>query len=61
MSKEVVEHQQQYIFDSFWSKAIPAEQRIREIEEGVEVLETKVLEDKDKIFNHMKSVLEDSH
>jgi two-component system, OmpR family, sensor histidine kinase VicK len=55
--KELVEHQQ-YIFDSFWSKGIPAEQRIREIEEGVEPLETKVFEDKDKIFNHMNSVLE---
>jgi two-component system, OmpR family, sensor histidine kinase VicK len=31
-SKEMVE-QQQYIFDIFWSKAVPAEQRIREIEE----------------------------
>jgi signal transduction histidine kinase len=33
--KEIVEHQQ-YVFDTFWNKAIPAEQRIREIEEGVE-------------------------
>ena len=33
--KEIVEHQQ-YVFDSFWNKAIPAEQRIREIEEGLE-------------------------
>ncbi|MGA8914144.1 MAG: HAMP domain-containing sensor histidine kinase [Nitrososphaeraceae archaeon] len=57
--REVIEHQQ-YIFDSFWSKAIPVEQRIIEIEEGVEVLETKVLEDNDKILNHMKSVLEDA-
>jgi two-component system, OmpR family, sensor histidine kinase VicK len=56
--REVIEHQQ-YIFDLFWSKATPAEQRIMEIEEGVEVLETKVLEDKDKILNHMKPVLED--
>jgi two-component system, OmpR family, sensor histidine kinase VicK len=55
--REVIQHQQ-YIFDFFWSKAIPAEQRIREIEEGVEPLQTKVLEDKDTIFNHMKSVLE---
>ena len=31
-SKEMVE-QQQYIFDIFWSKAVPAERRIREIEE----------------------------
>jgi signal transduction histidine kinase len=34
-SKEMVE-QQQNIFDIFWSKAIPAEQRIKEIEEGRE-------------------------
>ncbi len=31
---EIVE-QQQFIFDSFWDKAIPAEQRIKEIEEGI--------------------------
>jgi two-component system, OmpR family, sensor histidine kinase VicK len=33
-SKEVVE-QGQYIFDTFWKKAIPAEQKIKEIEEGI--------------------------
>jgi two-component system, OmpR family, sensor histidine kinase VicK len=32
--KEVIE-QQQYVFDSFWSKSISSEQKIREIEEGV--------------------------
>ena len=31
--KEIVE-QQHYVFDSLWNKAITAEQRIREIEEG---------------------------
>lgn len=31
---EVVE-QQQFVFDSFWERAMPAEQRIREIEEGI--------------------------
>jgi hypothetical protein len=33
--------QQQYFFETLWSKAIPAEQRIREIEEGIkpEVIE----------------------
>jgi two-component system, OmpR family, sensor histidine kinase VicK len=55
--KEIVEHQQQYVFDSCWSRAIPAEQRIREIEEGVVHYKTKVLENKDQIFNHMRSVL----
>jgi two-component system sensor histidine kinase VicK len=39
--KEVVE-QQQFIFDTLWRKATPAEQKIREIEEGIEpeVIET---------------------
>ena len=39
--KEVVE-QQQFIFDTLWSKATPSEQKIREIEEGIEpeVIET---------------------
>jgi two-component system, OmpR family, sensor histidine kinase VicK len=55
--KEIVEHQQQYVFDSFWSRAIPAKRRINEIEQGEETLETKVLEDKEKIFKHMKAVL----
>ncbi len=58
--KEIVEHQQQYVFDSFWSRAIPAEQKINEIEEGIVHYETKVLEDKEQIFNHMKSVIEKS-
>ena len=56
--KEIVEHQQQYVFDNFWSRAIPAEQKINEIEEGIGHYETKVLEDKEQIFNHMKSVIE---
>jgi two-component system, OmpR family, sensor histidine kinase VicK len=56
--KEIVEHQQKYVFDSFWNRAIPAERRIREIEEGIVHYETKVLENNDQIFNHMKSVIE---
>ncbi|MDQ4022745.1 MAG: HAMP domain-containing histidine kinase, partial [Thermoproteota archaeon] len=40
-AEEIVE-QQQYIFDTFWRKAIPADQKIREIEEGIEpeIIET---------------------
>lgn len=33
--KEIVEHQQ-YIFDTLWDKAIPAEQKIKEIEDKIE-------------------------
>jgi two-component system, OmpR family, sensor histidine kinase VicK len=58
--KELVE-QQQYVFDSFWSRAIPIEQRIMEIEEGLlSPIKTKVLEDKENIFNYMKSVVENA-
>ena len=32
--KEIVE-QQQLIFESLWNKSIPAEQKIKEIEEGI--------------------------
>jgi signal transduction histidine kinase len=37
--KEIVEHQG-YVFDSFWNSAVPAEQRIKEIEEGISSLST---------------------
>jgi two-component system sensor histidine kinase VicK len=33
--KEIIKHQG-YVFDTLWSKAVPAEQKIREIEEGIE-------------------------
>jgi signal transduction histidine kinase len=55
--KEIVEYQRQFVFDSFWSRSIPAEQKIKEIEEGITHYETKVLENKEQIFNHMKAVL----
>ena len=57
--KEVIE-QHQYMFDTLWNKAISAQQRITEIEQGVEPIKTKVLENKEQIFNHMKSVIENS-
>jgi two-component system sensor histidine kinase VicK len=45
--KEIVE-QQQYIFDSFWDRAIPAHQRILEIENGIESEFLEVISDKKK-------------
>jgi hypothetical protein len=41
--KEVVE-QGQYIFDTLWNAAIPAEQKIREIEEGKIIYGTRLIE-----------------
>jgi two-component system, OmpR family, sensor histidine kinase VicK len=45
--KEIVE-QQQYIFDSFWDRAIPAQQRTSEIENGVESEFLEVISDNKK-------------
>jgi two-component system, OmpR family, sensor histidine kinase VicK len=56
--KEIVQQQQEFVFDSFWSRSIPAEQKIKEIEEGITHYETKVLENKEQIHNHMKYVIE---
>jgi signal transduction histidine kinase len=56
--KEIVEHQQQFVFDSFWARSIPAEQRIKELEEGIIHYETKVLENKEDILRHVKSVIQ---
>jgi two-component system, OmpR family, sensor histidine kinase VicK len=42
--KDFVE-QQKYVFESFWNKAIPAAQRIREIEEGVNLGMTEIIQD----------------
>jgi two-component system, OmpR family, sensor histidine kinase VicK len=41
--KEVL-GQQQYVFDSFWNKSVPAEQKIKEIEEGVILGKTEVIQ-----------------
>jgi two-component system, OmpR family, sensor histidine kinase VicK len=55
--------QQQYFFETLWNKAIPAEQRIREIEEGIEpeVIETirepKVIQE--RVFELLKSAKEE--
>ena len=46
--------QQQYIFEILWNKATPAEQRIREIEEGIQPVSTRILEDQDQIINELR-------
>ena len=56
--REVIEHQQ-YIFDTFWSKGIAAEKKIKEIEEGVFVhYETRVLEDDQEISHKIRELVE---
>ncbi|MFL6421801.1 MAG: ATP-binding protein [Nitrososphaeraceae archaeon] len=58
--KEIVEYQQN-VFDNLWSEAVSAEQRFREIEEGVEHPETRVLKNKAEIFGYLKSIAENAY
>jgi signal transduction histidine kinase len=55
---EIVE-QQQYVFKSLWDNSIPATQRIREIEDGHERIETRILDDQDEINDKIKSLSKD--
>jgi two-component system, OmpR family, sensor histidine kinase VicK len=47
--KEIIEHQK-YVFETLWSKAIPAEQRIKEIEEDIDLGKTEVIQSPQKIL-----------
>jgi two-component system sensor histidine kinase VicK len=57
--KEILD-QHQYTFDTLWNKAIPAQQRIREIEEGAIIYETKILEGREEKVTKFKEYLENS-
>ena len=59
--KEIVE-QQQYVFDSFWNRATAAEERYREIEQGVPVhYETRIIENSDDIIKEINRIIESSN
>jgi signal transduction histidine kinase len=49
-AKEVV-RQGQHIFDTFWNKAIPVEERFREIEEGIKPSFIETIRDASKVQN----------
>jgi len=49
-ANEVVK-QGQYVFDTFWHKAIPAEDRIREIEEGIKPDFIETIRDPTRVQN----------
>ncbi|HYZ49817.1 MAG TPA: HAMP domain-containing sensor histidine kinase, partial [Nitrososphaeraceae archaeon] len=55
-SVEEVVQQGQYIFDTLWNTAIPAEQKIREIEEGLESIRTRILENEDQITEQIQDL-----
>ena len=58
--KEVVE-QGQYIFDTLWNAAIPAQKKIREIEEGIIPYYTKVINGPDSIIKEIIRINESSN
>jgi two-component system, OmpR family, sensor histidine kinase VicK len=41
---EAILDQQQYVFETLWSKAIPADQKIRGIEEGIDLGRTDIIQ-----------------
>jgi len=53
--------QQQYFFETLWGKAVPALQRLTEIEKGAVRRETRVLDNPDEILAEMKRMNDDSH
>ena len=57
--QEIVE-QQTYIFDTLWNKGIPGIKRIREIEEGIERVETIALKSSTEIAKRIKKNIESS-
>ncbi len=55
--KEIVE-QQQEVFESLWDKAIPADQRIKEIKEGYQRVYTKVVNNWNDIYERIDRLAE---
>jgi two-component system sensor histidine kinase VicK len=53
---EIIEHQR-YVFDSFWNKAIQAGDRIREIEEGIDLAKTEVIQSPQKIMDALLDMI----
>ena len=47
----------QYFFDMLWRKAIPAKQRIKEIEEGLKREFVETLQDPEEIENLVSKVI----
>src|SRR5215831_2424662 len=53
--------QQQYVFEILWNKAMSAEQRIREIENGIERVETVALKNISEIAKRIEKNIESSN
>ena len=58
--KEIVE-QQNYIFENLWKNGIAAEKQIKMIEEGTPLVETRIIENPDKIADKIKTEILNSN
>jgi two-component system, OmpR family, sensor histidine kinase VicK len=54
-AKAIIE-QHRYFFENLWSKAIPAEYRIREIEEGITPIRTSIIKNEDEIIKEIRNM-----
>jgi two-component system sensor histidine kinase VicK len=52
--------QQRYFFENLWIKAVPADERIREIEEGKEPRITKIIDSSEQVILRARHVIETS-
>ena len=54
-AKAILE-QHRYFFENLWNNATPAAQRIKEIEEGIVPIRTKILENQDEIVREIRNL-----
>jgi two-component system sensor histidine kinase VicK len=54
---KVLVEQNQYLFDTLWNKAIPATQRIDEIEKGVEATRIEIISDPKESIEHAIKIM----
>ena len=54
-AKAILE-QHRYFFENLWNNATPAAQRIKEIEEGIVPIRTKILENQDQIVREIRNL-----
>lgn len=57
--KEIAE-QHQYLFETLWARAIPAEQRIKEVKDGTVRYETKILKEPSRIVEETQRLIAES-
>ena len=54
-AKAILE-QHRYFFENLWNNATPAAQRIKEIEEGIDPVRTKIFENQDEIIREIRNL-----